>query len=209
MMNVLAALLATLVSLTPALAAPPQAAGGVKPVIDNDRVTVWDIAIDSAMPDPAALRANDAVIVFIAPDVIQGVAEYMPKGAGVAERLKASGAERAAVISLKDHAAPAVENTSGYPEAFPRRGARIVFANTRVAVWDNALISGMTPTMHFHSTDVVTVYLTDATIVSTTPDGTETKSMWPFGTIRFNQSNRTHSEAFPAGDARTIAVEIK
>ena len=70
----------------------------LKPIIENDRVVVWDVT------DSAPARAFDAVVV-----TLSGAAEFLPKGTPD----KISG--RSIVIDLKDHLVAPIENTSGYP----------------------------------------------------------------------------------------------
>jgi hypothetical protein len=91
----------------------------LKPIIENDRVVVWDVT------DSAPARVFDAVVVSLS-----GSAAFLPKGTPP----KIAG--RSIVIDLKDHPLPPIENTSGYPLAFPRPGVKKVLENERVIVWD-------------------------------------------------------------------------
>ena len=90
-----------------------------KPILENDRVVVWDVT------DSAPARALDAVVVSFS-----GSAAFLPKGTPP----KITG--RSIVIDLKDHPVAPIENTSGYPLAFPRPGVKKVLENERVIVWD-------------------------------------------------------------------------
>src|SRR5258708_22860067 len=78
---------------------------GAEPVLDNDRVTVWDT---TAVLPPAQ---HDFVAVSL---VHKGTAHVGHQG----EAPGVSG-ERTVVVELKDHALPPIANTSGYPLAFP------------------------------------------------------------------------------------------
>lgn len=163
-----------------------------KPLIENDRVTVWEVtAVRNARP-------VDAVVISLA-----GTAEYLPKGA----TSKIAG--RSILIELKDHASTAMANTTGYPLAFPRPGSKKILENARVIVWDYAWSPGVPTPMHFHDKDVVVVYLDDGDLTSTTPEGQVVVNPYTFGAARFNLGNRTHTETLTRGKQRAIITELK
>lgn len=164
---------------------------GAQPVVDNDRVTVWDVTTASAQP-------LDAVVVSFS-----GKAMFLPKGSAP----KVDG--RSIVIDLKDHPVAPIANTSGYPLAFPRPGSRKLLENARVVVWDYAWKSGVPTPMHFHDKDVVVLFLKDGDLKSTTPDGKEVVSSYNTGNVRFNQGNRTHFETLVRGEQHAIITELK
>lgn len=171
-------------------AASPTA---VKPVIDNDRVSVLEVNKISVDAQP-----NDAVVV-----ALSGTAVFVPKGA------RANISDRLFVINLKDHPVPPIENKSGYPLAFPRPGTKKVFENDRVIVWDSTWTPGVATPMHFHDKDVVVVFLEDGDLKSTTPDGKEVVNKYTTGTVRFNQRDRIHTETLINGKQRAIITELK
>jgi hypothetical protein len=126
----------------------------LKPIIENDRVVVWDVT------DSTPARAFDAVVVSLS-----GSAEFLPKGT------PPKIARRSIVIDLKDHNVAPIENASGYPLAFPRPGVKKVLENERVIVWDCSWTSGVVVPMHFHDKDVVALFLDDGDLKLTTLDG--------------------------------------
>lgn len=162
-----------------------------KSVIDNDRVTVWDVTTANAQP-------FDAVIVSFS-----GKAAFLPKGAQPALD------GRSVVIDLKDHPVAPISNNSGYPLAFPRPGARKLLENERVIVWDYAWKPNVPTPMHFHDKDVVVLFLEDGDLKSTTPDGKEVVTAYTTGTIRFNLRDRTHFETLVRGKQHAIITELK
>jgi hypothetical protein len=164
----------------------------MKPIIENDRVVVWDVT------DSAPAREFDAVVVSLS-----GGAAFVPKGTPP----KIAG--RSIVIDLKDHPVAPIENTSGYPLAFPRPGVKKVLENERVIVWDCTWTSGVATPMHFHDKDVVALFLEDGDLKSTTPDGQAVVNPHTPGTVRFNLRNRTHSETLVRGKQRAILTELK
>jgi hypothetical protein len=163
-----------------------------KPAIDNDRVTVWDVT-DSVTAQPL-----DAVVISFS-----GNAFFLPKGTPP----KTTG--RSIVIDLKDHPVPAIANTSGYPLAYPRPGAKKLLENNRVTVWDYAWTPGVPTPMHFHDKDVVVLFLEEGDLKSTTPDGQSVVTAYSPGTIRFNARNRTHFETLVRGKMHAIVTELK
>jgi hypothetical protein len=164
----------------------------LKPVIDNDRVAVWDVS------DSATAQPFDAVVVSLS-----GSAAFLPKGG----RPKIAG--RSMVIDLKDHPVPPIANTSGYPLAFPRPGSKKIFENARVIVWDYTWTPDVPTPMHFHDKDVVVVFLEDGDLKSTTPDGKDVINSGKFGMVKFNLRDRTHKETLIRGKQHAIITELK
>jgi hypothetical protein len=164
----------------------------ITPVIDNDRVTVWDLT------NPRIIQSFDAVVVSLA-----GRAEFLRKG----EAPKT--AERSIMIDLKDHPVAAIANTSGYPLAFPRPGSKKILENERVIVWDYTWTLGVATPIHFHDKDVVVVFLDDGDLSSTTLDGKVTVNSFTPGTVRFNPRGRTHTETLVRGEQHAIITELK
>ena len=163
-----------------------------KPVIENERVVVWDVA------DSAAAQPLDAIVISVS-----GNAVFLPKNTPP----KITG--RSIVIDLKDHPVPPIENTSGYPPAFPRPGVKKVLENDRVIVWDYSWTPGVPTPMHFHDKDVVVLFLEEGDLKSTTPDGQSVVNSYTPVTVRFNARNRTHYETLVKGKQRAIITELK
>ena len=185
-------LLLTIVLQAVSLAAP-------KPVIDNDRVAVWDVA------EPPTL---DAVLVSLS-----GAASFVPRNTPPeVSGAKVSGSKiagRSIVIDLKDHPVAPIANTSGYPLAFPRPGSKKILENARVIVWDYTWTPGVATPMHFHDKDVVVMYLEDGDLKSTTPDGKDTVNSYQFGMVKFNLRDRVHTETLIRGKQHAIITELK
>lgn len=164
----------------------------LKPTIDNDRVTVWEVT------DSASAQPLDSIVISLS-----GHAAFVPKGT----QPKITG--RAIVIDLKDHPVPPIANTSGYPLGFPRPGSKKLFENDRVIVWDYTWKPDVPTPMHFHDKDVIAFFLEDGDLKSTTPDGQSTVNTYTSGTARFNTRNRTHAETLIKGKQRAIITELK
>jgi hypothetical protein len=185
-----------------------------QPVIDNDRVTVWDVTWTKGQVTPAP--GKDAIILWTVGGKVRtagGVKERHAREAsrsqgdeaGIAE----SDAPRSLVIVLKDHPVAPFENKTGYPLAFPRPHVKKLLENDRVVAWSYRWNPGEPTPMHFHDKDVVVVYLEDTALVSTTPDGAKTLNQYKAFDIRFNKGNRTHTESLDHGTGSAMMLELK
>jgi hypothetical protein len=168
---------------------------GAEPVLDNERVTVWDTT--TALP-PAQ---HDFVAVSL---VRRGTAKFGRKGdeAGRA-------GTRTIVIELKDHPLIPIANTSGYPLAFPRQNAKKLLENDLVVVWDNVWHPGKPTPMHFHDKDALVVYEATGALQSTSMDGKKAVGEYQFGQIRFSPRDHTHTEVLVSGHGHAVIIELK
>ena len=220
--------LALLISLLPMQAAqnlpPAFPREGAKQLIDNERVTVWDVTLAKGKATQMHQHRLDMVRVELVDSTAKatdargkqtdvtrrkGVPAFTPKGTTDIQEGASDVPGHTIMIELKDVTVPPLANRSGYPEAFPREGAKKVLENGRVTVWDIAFTLGKPTPMHFHSKDVVVVYLENGENQSTTPDGKVTPGTSTFGQVKFNPRDRTHSELLFKGAQRVIAVELK
>jgi hypothetical protein len=201
-------LLALLIALLPLQAAqnlpPAFPREGAKQILDNERVSVWDMTWPRGTTQNYRLPF-DTVIVELSPN--KGEPAFLKRGVLPAQQIGSS--RRTIMIELKDVPLTALVNKSVYPEAFPREGAKKMLDNPRFAVWDVSFVQGKPTPTHFHSTDVVVVYLENGDTLSTAPDGKATPGVVKFGEVKFNPRNRTHSELLVKGAHRVIAVELK
>jgi hypothetical protein len=177
----------------------------LRPVIDNDRVTVWDVTWTKGQTNPAA-RDRDVAVMWLT-GANAGTASFSAKGS---EDNKPGGiGARSLVIELKDYSAPPIENKTGYPNAFPRPHVKKLLENDRVIVWSYRWNPGEPTPMHFHDKDVVVVYLEDTALTSTTPDGAKTLNEYKAFDIRFNKGARTHTESLARGTGSAMMLELK
>jgi hypothetical protein len=200
---------------TPALTA---AALADTPVIDNGRVTVRDVKLAPGQPAAAITHAGDYVILYAKGGRIRdanghtgnhasGSAVFGHGGTTSDTALDADAHE--VVVELKDTPSNTVPNTTGLPPGFPRPGAKKVFENDKVRVWNYTWRLGKPTPMHFHRTEVVVVFLGDGDTAATTPDGKKTVSHHKPGDIVFNAANRSHSEELVKGEQSGIMLELK
>jgi len=181
----------------------------LKPVIDNERVTVWDVTWTKGQTNPARGHDHDTVVMWIAGDHAR-TATFSPKDDSRNQQGRAeSNPRRSLIIELKDHTVAQYENKTGYPAAFPRPHVNKLLENDRVIVWSYRWNPGEPTPMHFHDKDVVVVYLEDTALVSTTPDGAKTLNEYKAFDIRFNRGNRTHTESLARGTGSAMMMELK
>ena len=195
------ALLAALL-LTPA----PAAAADQAPLLQNNRVIVWDVA--AGAPAPATNPAHDVVTFVIrgTQPTVQTEVVYRAKGAAAAA---APADARPIVIELQDAKVPPLANRSGYPLAFPRPGSRKLFENDRVVVWSFSWTPGVATPMHFHDKDVVVTYLSDGALTSTDSQGKAVVNEHHFGYTKFNARDRVHTELLARGQGSAMMMELK
>jgi hypothetical protein len=206
-----------MVPLRPAAAQAP-------PVIDNERVTVWDVVLDKGVSAPSTPHDLDAVIMFLEGGRIRtvvsggklsdhryafGDALFVPRGTDAIQTMLSNGRAHEVIIALKDVHVPAIANTTGLPSAFPRPGAVQVLDNDRVVVWHYTWTPGVPTRMHFHDKDVVVAYRYDGTLKSVTPDGAVTVNPYRAGEIRFNKANRSHYEELATDRQSAVIMELK
>jgi hypothetical protein len=175
-------------------AVPVFAAETAPPVIDNERVKVFDTTESTpAMPDD-----------FVAIDFAKGTAIYGRAGetAGVP-------GVRTVIIDLKNNPVPPLANNSGYPNAYPRPHIDKLIENDRVIVWHYRWFLNDPTPMHFHDKDVVVTYLEDSALQSTEPNGKIVLNEYKAGDIRFNKRDRIHTELVVRGSASAVIMELK
>ena len=193
------------------------------PIIDNERVTVWDVKLAKGETAPAPPGDRDAFVMVLEGGSIRteaagapaqtvarafGDAVFIPKGAARRDTALTDGVHEV-LIALKDTPHTPVANTTGLPAAFPRPGSVKVIDNARATVWHYSWDPAKPTAMHFHDKDVVVAYRYDGTLKSTTPDGTVTVNPYKAGDIRFNQANRSHFEQLVGERQSAMMIELK
>jgi hypothetical protein len=168
---------------------------GTEPVLDNERVTVWDTMT------PLPTMQHDFVAVSLSQ---KGTAVFGHKGDAAGKA-----GMRTVVIELKDPPRGPIANNSGYPLAFPRRYATKLLENDRVVVWDNVWHPGKPTPMHFHDKDALVVYEAAGALQSTSPDGKQVVSEYGFAQVRFSPRDRSHTELLVRGHGHAVITELK
>jgi quercetin dioxygenase-like cupin family protein len=192
-----------------------------QPIVQNEQVTVWQATWAQGQSIPNWHR--DAVLVFLTAGSLEmagtdgrlhvvshqpGDVEFFSQESA-SRRNVSKGSLRAVVIQLEGHSPPALANPTGLRDAFDRPGIEKAFDNDEVTAWRYTWERGKQTPLHFHSRDVVVVYLADGVLKSTTPDGKSVLNPHSFGFTKFSPRGRVHYEELVAGDARAVMVELK
>jgi hypothetical protein len=200
------------------------AAAPAAPVIDNERVKVWDITLLPGKPTLIQPHDSAVVTMFLVGGKIRatkangetsvserkfGEADYDALGSQHTEEVVSGTPARMVVAELKENPEPVYVNKSGYPLAFPRPGSLKVFENDRVVIWNYTWTPNVPTPMHFHDKDVVVVYRYDGSLKSSTPDGKSVVNNYASGSIWFNRGNRTHFEELVEGQQSAMIMEFK
>ena len=203
------------------LAAPAFAAPEVDKVIDNERVTVWDVRLAPGMNAPPTPAEFDTVTVFLEGGTIRtrhadgrvttatrsfGDAVFTPKGSGTVDM---SDHAHEVVIALKGGTAGPNRGPDGIPNAFPRAGSEKIFENDRVMVSRFSWTPGVPVPMHHHDKDTVMAFRYDGPIRSTGPDGKSEILDFRKDQIMFSKAGRTHSELLAGERQSAVMTELK
>jgi len=225
----IATIFAFVVALLPVLQTPQPSPAfprdGAKQLIDNERVTVWDVVWEKGKPTGLHQHKYDVIGIDLADATVRvtsgrggavstrnprvGQLFWAAKGSADSQEAITDTPAHAIAVELKDVRVLPLKNTSGFADAFPREGGKKLLENDRVVVWDYSWTPGKPTAMHFHDKDVVVVYLGNGDLSSTTPDGKTVVNSYTFGQAKFNPRDRTHSELLVKGSQRVIAVELK
>jgi hypothetical protein len=194
------------------------------PLIDNERVTVWDVPLAAGMSGPATSKNEDTVILFLEGGQIRtvdrtgkssiavrtfGDAVFISRGTESIDTLVSGQPAHEVVISLKDHPIPAITNTSGYPTAFPRAGAVKGLDSSRFTTWHYSWTKDVPTGTHFHDKDFVVAFRFDSKQSISTPDGASHINTVNAGDILFLKRGLTHSEGLTTERQSAVYLELK
>jgi quercetin dioxygenase-like cupin family protein len=197
---------------------------GAVQLLDNARVTMWDVTWFKGKPSPMHRHRYDLVGVYLVgspirvtlPDgtarestVEPGFILYQREAVTHIEEGVADIPRHAILTDIKGGPVGAMPNTSGQPAAFPRPGARQALDNEKVTIWEYAWTPGQPTGMHFHDKDAFVVFMADGELKSTTPDGKSEIAKYKRGDARFSPRGRVHSEELVSGALRAVITELK
>lgn len=201
---------------------------GTRQILDNGRVTVWEVNWQHGVKQPYHRHKYDMAGVYLRYGVItvtnpDGSATsgqtfevprpyYQPKG--ITHREEATGKpgdpERLAImIDLKDVPASPAPITGPEPPAFPREGAKNVLENERIRMWDLTWSPSAPVRPVRYAQDAVEVVVTGGTFTVRSADGKETARVVAPKDARFIARGTVETVRASAGTPRTITVEIK
>jgi len=201
---------------------------GTRQIVDNPRVTVWEVNWQHGVKQPYHRHRYDMAGVYLRYGVItvtqlDGTATsgqvfevprpyFQPKG--ITHREEANGKpgdpERLAImIDLKDAPASTAPLATAVPPAFPRDGARNVLENARIRMWDYTWPVDAPAREVQYATDAVEVVVTGGTLVSRGADGRDTTRVVAPKDARFIARGTVETVRATAGSPRTVTVEIR
>ena len=124
------ALLALLLVLSPKpLQELPNAfpRAGAKQLIDNERVTVWDVTVEKGNAMPPHRYPLDVVTVDLSgASAKKGHVSFSPKGTTEKKESPSDAPRHSIVVELKDVKVPPLPNKTGYPELLTKGSQRVI-----------------------------------------------------------------------------------
>jgi quercetin dioxygenase-like cupin family protein len=104
----------------------------------------------------------------------------------------------------------AAAQAQNYPPPFPREGAKKVFENERVAVWDVVWPKGQPSPVHEHRYDQVSVTLVGGAVRVTRLDGSSTVNHSELGSVTLTTKGTVHrEEGLSDTPQHKIMIEMK
>ena len=202
---------------------------GTVMLVDNARVTVWEVNWQNGVRQPYHQHQFDMAGVYLRygpitvtrPDGTTNVPSppfqiprpyFQAKGVTHKEEaLNPPGTpERLAImVDLKDVQVPPFAPSPQLTRWFPRDGAVNVLENARVRMWDFTWKTNEVVALHVHDTDTIEVFLEPGTIVARSADGKETSFAAAFKSARFIPRGTVDTERASVGSPRAIAIELK
>jgi len=201
---------------------------GVTQLIDNPRVSVWEVNWRRGDQQPIHRHKYDMAGVYLrwGPITVTGLdgkAVDSPEFPvphpyfqlkGITHREEAHGAagtpERLAImVDLKDAVTDMMVIDEPGPSAYPRDGAKNVLENPRILMWDYTYAATAPAAKRVYRRDVVEVVVTGGTIKVTGADGTaETRVLAP-KQARYINRGTVQTEQWVSGSPRVIAIDLK
>ena len=194
------------------------------PLIDNERVMIWDVRLTPGDSSPSTPRDLDAVVLIVEGGNIRthdekghshlserhfGEGRFVPRGTGEIDTLISGGPAHEVLIALKNHPGPPRATSPKYPAAFPRYGAVKLFENRRVILWNYSWTSGRPTPMHIHDRDFVVAFQYDSSQVIVDPSGASHVNQVKAGDILYLQHGLTHSEGTLSERQSAVYMELK
>lgn len=200
---------------------------GVTQILDNVRVTVWEVnwrhgdkqPVHRHLYDMAGVYLRYGPITVTALDGTENKGAEFPvprpyfQGKGITHREEAvspGAPERLAImVDLKESATDMMYIDDPEPSAYPRDGAKNVLENPRIRMWDYTYAAGGPAVKRVYRSDVVEVVVEGGTVKVTGPDGkAETRTLAP-KQARYINRGTVQTEQGVSGSARVIAIELK
>ena len=194
------------------------------PLIDNERVTVWDVTLAPGESSPSTPHDLDAVVLIVEGGNIRthdthghsrlserhfGEGRFVARGTDEVDTLIGGGPAHEVLIALKNHPSPPPAASPKYPDAFPRAGAVKLFENRRVILWNYSWVPGRPTALHMHSKDFVVAFRYDSSQVIVEPGGASHINHIKAGDVLYLEHGLTHSEGTLSERQSAVYMELK
>lgn len=200
---------------------------GVTQILDNVRVTVWEVNWRHGDTQPVHRHKYDMAGVYlrygpITVTALDGTANtgaefavprpyFQVKNITHREEAVTPGApERLAImVDLKESVTDMMFIDDPEPSAYPRDGAKNVLENPRIRMWDYTYAANGPAVKRVYRSDVVEVVVDPGTVRITGVSGQpETRTLAP-KQARFISRGTVQTEQGVSGTPRVIAIELK
>jgi quercetin dioxygenase-like cupin family protein len=203
---------------------PPFPRAGAKQLLDNDRVTVWDVVWPKGQPTALHRHPYALAGVYLEPGtrVITdadgskrnvsndaGGVTFQLKGLTHVEEGTSETPLHAIMIELKQDGPIGDDPSADLPPAFPREGARQLLDNDRVRVWDYAFTPHRVGPLHRHVRDAVAVWVEGGTLRATSRDGASSVNTQTKFTATYSRRGSVHMEEAIDGTPHAYVFELK
>jgi hypothetical protein len=194
------------------------------PVLDNERVTVWDMALSKGAMTPPTPANLDSVTMFVEGGTVStrnsdgtvstatrkfGDAVFNPKGSNKVDTAESDGIHEV-VVALKDFDGfQPKPGPAGIPNSFPRSGAEKTLEGDRFRVWRFSWIPNTAVPMHYHNNDLVMAFRYNGTLRSSPLNGTPTDIPEKIAKITFSKAGLTHTETLIGEQLSVVDLELK
>ncbi len=203
---------------------PPFPRAGAKQLLDNDRVTVWDVVWPKGQPTPLHRHPYALAGVYLEPgtrvitdaDGLKrnvsneaGGVTFQLKGLTHVEEGTSDTPLHAIMIELKENAPIGDDPSPDLPPAFPREGAKQPLDNDRVRVWDYAFTPHRVVPLHRHVRDAVAVWVEGGKLRATPRDGASSVNTQMKFTATYSRRGTVHTEEAIEGTPHAYVFELK
>ena len=203
---------------------PPFPRAGAKQLLDNDRVTVWDVVWPKGQPTALHRHPYALAGVYLEPgtrvitDADGSKRNVSNEAGGVTFQLKglthieegtSDSPLHAIMIELKQDAPIGDDTSADLPPAFPREGAKQLLDNDRFRVWDYAFTPHRVGPLHRHVRDAVAVWMEGGKLRATPRDGAPAVNTQTKFTATYSRRGSVHTEEAIEGTPHAYVFELK
>jgi len=199
---------------------PPFPREGARRLLENDRITLWEVVWPKGQPSPVHEHRFDQISVTLRGGSVRitkldgtstvnqseiGSVTLTPRGTVHTEEGLSDTPQRKIMVELKPSRAPAVTVRQGVPNSFPREGAVKLMENDRVIAWDYTWKPGQPVPLHAEYHDSVSVFLEGGTLRT----GSSVREFLAGQALYALPTAEPYAEEATSHALRAIVVELK